>query len=376
VITERTPEGWVLRIRPEGTGRFGGAFFICVWLCGWAIAEVAVLSILLFGAYSLLTGNQLAGQIKSLPPGPTLGVGAFLLVWITGWTFGGIAAISELLRLVSSEDRLTVGPSGTTIFHRRGPFAWTNTIPVGEIRNVRVATRFRRLSLETRTRVIAFAPLASAADAREALETLRRELHLPTAQEPGDALPEGWEETITPEGQCAVVRDVRTRRKQSMVMGGVAAFTWVIALVLGWTAISSSPTLGPAIVVAIFAALFAAGAVWLDTQRLELRLGSATITCQRRLGRKLYELFQIDRLELTLSTDSDGDVWYRLDGVSSAPVDPLRSRRRTRRRIAQAMNDPFEPNALGEWLAVRSGVPFGVFEPAKRRAVPTAARED
>ena len=376
MISERTQEGWVLRVKPEGVGRFGGALFLCVWLCGWAFGEVAVLSILFGGAYALLTGHELGGAFKSLPPGPTLGVGAFLLVWVTFWTFGGIAAMAELLRLVSSEDTLTIGPAGTTIRHRRGPFSWTQTIPPGEIRNVRAASRYHVLQLETRNKMIAFGALASAADAREAIEALRRELHLPTAQEPGDALPEGWEETITPEGQRAVVRDLRTRRKQALTMGGVAALAWVLALGLSWAAIHARPTLTPAIVVAIVAALFAAGAVWLDAQRLELRLGSGTITCQRRLGRKLRTLFQIDRLELTQSTDSDGDVWYRLEGVSSAPFDPQRPRRRTRRRLVQAMNDPFEPNALGEWLAARSGVRFGVYEPAQRRAVPTAARED
>jgi hypothetical protein len=46
-----------------------------------------------------------------------------------------------------------------------------------------------------------------------------------------------------------------------------------------------------------------------------------------------------------------------------------------RSRLAQR-GGPFEPKALGQWLAVRSGVPFGVFDRAQRRAVPTAARED
>jgi hypothetical protein len=84
LISERTSEGWVLRVKPEGVGRFGGALFLAVWLCGWAFGEFAVLSILGGGAYSVLTGNELGGNIKAIPPGTALGVGAFLLavLWV------------------------------------------------------------------------------------------------------------------------------------------------------------------------------------------------------------------------------------------------------------------------------------------------------
>ncbi len=349
---EHTPEGLTLTVRPSGVSRFGGAAFLAVWLCFWAAGETVVLGVLGAGAWSLLQGKLAA---------PAIPVGVFLLVWVTFWTFGGVMALHELLRLLSSEDVLRVGPDTIVIRRRRGPFWFTQTVPRGEVRGVTMSTRHRMLRIQTTRQSIDFAQALSPADEREALHALRQEF-APPSDGPA-ALPAGWEETLTPEGERVLVRDTRARKKQVLVLGSVAAFAWILALVLAGTATAGRATTGPAIVLSGIAALFACGAYWLDVGRQEFRLGGERIVVQRRWRGKAKELFVADRLELTLSTDSDGDVWYKLEGVSSGPVDPRLRRPKTRRTLSSALNDPFEPAALGKWLSARSGTPYSPFEP-------------
>ena len=114
-----------------------------------------------------------------------------------------------------------------------------------------------------------------------------------------------------------------------------------------------SATTTPAIVLTLVAALFACGAYWLEAGRQEFRIGGERIVVRRRWRGKVKEVFTADRLELTHSTDSDGDVLYKLEGVSP----------NKRRTISSALNDPFEPSALGRWLATHSGTPYRAFEP-------------
>ena len=348
-MIERTPEGLVLTVRPTGVSRYGGALFLGVWLCFWAVGESVALGVLGAGAWKLVNG-----QVQSFAP--TLGVGGFLLVWVTFWTFGGVMAFRELLRLLSSEDVLVVGPASLVFRRRRGPFRYTQSVPRDEVRGVTMALRHRTLRIETTRRTIDFAPIFSRTDERAALDALRQELN-PPADAPA-ALPAGWEEALTPEGERVLIRDRKTRKKQVVVLGVIAAFAWTLALALAWAAAT-----GPAIALTLIAALFACGAYWLDVGRQEFRLGGERVVVRRRWRGKLKELFVADRLELTLSTDSDGDVWYKLEGVSSAPVDPRQGRVKTRRTLASALNDPFEPTALGRWLSARSGTPYTAFEP-------------
>jgi len=82
--------------RPHGAGRFGGAVFLLVWLCGWAVGEAVALLILGQGLWALLTGPS---EVP-LRMAPALDAGAFLLAWLAIRTVGGVLAIQELFRLV------------------------------------------------------------------------------------------------------------------------------------------------------------------------------------------------------------------------------------------------------------------------------------
>ena len=344
---ERAPEGLTLTIKPEGVSRYGGALFIGVWLCFWAVGETMALGVLASGAWALLTG-----QPRSIEPAPALGVGGFLLVWVTFWSFGGVMAMRELLRLLSSEDVLVAGANEIRIRRRRGPFWTTQTIPRQDVRAVSISPHHRMLMIDTARRSVDFAHVVAPSDEVDAVQALRTELGLTDTREGEAVLPAGWEETITPEGDRVLVRDIKQRKRQALAVAVVAAVFWTLALAFAWAATSGNSSLGAALALTAIAAIFAAGAWWLDAGRQEWKVGGQRVVVRRRWRGRLKELFVADRLELSLHTDSDGDVWFKLEAVSEG----------RRRMLSQAMNDPFEPRALGRWLAARSGVPYVEFD--------------
>jgi hypothetical protein len=356
--SERTSEGWVLSVRPSGIGRYFAAAFLTVWLCGWAVGEVLVVWVLGAGAWALIAGHPLPGKV---PPGlwPMLGVGAFLLTWVSFWTLGGIAAINEWLRLVSSEERLTVTGDRILIARRRGPWTFRSAIPRADVTRVRVSIPHRKLTLDTRRKSIEFAALPGPGETAAAVQDLARELNLdPHTAESGDALPEGWEESISPEGDRIVTSHAAFRRRAAAYAAGLAGVAWVVALLTAWSAMQGTSSVGGAIAAVVFAAGFAGLAFWLHREQTEIVIGSGRLVWRRRSGRALSERFVAERLEFTTRTDSDGDVWFRLCGVSAGGGD-ARDRRRSRERtVLQTINDPLPPTALGAWLAKHAGVPF------------------
>jgi hypothetical protein len=351
---QHTPDGLVVRSRPDGVGRIGGALFLAIWLCFWLVGETVVLGVLVSGASVLLTGHELSGAPRMIELLPALGVGGFMLVWITFWTFGGVMALLELLRLISSEEKLLVGPDALTIGHRRGPFSWTSTVKRADVRNVRVSPRTRMLVLDAGRRSYDVAQVRTPADERAAVFAVRKELGLDGAREGEPVLPEGWEETITPEGDRVIVRDPRARKKQALVLAVIAMILWAIALANAWTALSRPSALPGAIGLTVLAALAAAGAYWLEASRQEFKIGGQRVVVRRRWRGTVRELLVADRLELVRSTDSDGDIWYKLEAVNTGAP----KARKVRRTLASAMNDPFPPTALGRRLAARAGVPY------------------
>ena len=54
--------GFEARLRRTGIGRYFGASFLAVWLCGWAFGETFVLWILVRGGIALLTGEALGSD--------------------------------------------------------------------------------------------------------------------------------------------------------------------------------------------------------------------------------------------------------------------------------------------------------------------------
>jgi len=358
IHVEHSPEGLILRTRPEGIGRFGGALFLGVWLCFWLVGEVIVVGVLVSGGWVMLTGREFSGQPRTIEPVSVLGVGGFLLVWVSFWTLGGAMAIAELLRLVSSEETLMIGPADLTIRRRRGPFTSSRTIPRADVRGVRVSPRHRILVLDTKRRSFDLVHVPTPADEHQTILAVGKALGIGTTASGNATLPEGWEEAHAPEGDRVLVRDTRVRRKQALVVAATAVVFWAIALPFAWSAMSHPSDLTAAVILTILAALSGLCAYWLEVGRQEIKLDTERLVVRRRWRGEAREIFIADRLELELSTDSDGDTWYKLVARNTGAFDPHPRRFKDRRTLSSAMNDPFEPTALGRWLAARTGMPY------------------
>lgn len=358
----RTHHGLEIRLRPRGPGRFFSAAFLGVWLCGWALGETIALWILIRGAIALVTGTPPEPGRDLLQTAPSIGVGLFLLVWVTFWTIGGIAAISELLRLVWAEDRLVVHPGGVRLTRSRGPFRSTREFARDALRAAGLARRRETLTLWTNAGSAELSTLGTRADREEAAALLRSEIRIAEAADaPGTAvLPEGWEATLTPEGERALVPATDRRRIQARVASIVALALLGLTFIVARETARGAGTLIFALVLLALASAIAAGAVWLARGRMEWAIGGGRIVLRRRFGAALKPVFEAHALEVTVSKDSDGDEWFQLDALAdpAAPAPGSRETKQRRRRVHAVMNDPTEPRQMGAWLAQASGVPF------------------
>ena len=128
--------GGSITLRPIGIGRYLGAVFLTVWLCGWALGELFALGLLILLVRSVM--GSVAGWSWPVPGGDWFTGGAaglmflVVLMWLALWTFGGVAALTELLRSLAGEDRVAVASAGLELERRAGPFR--------RLRNVERAT--------------------------------------------------------------------------------------------------------------------------------------------------------------------------------------------------------------------------------------------
>lgn len=358
---EETPQGPEIRLASKGAARFLAAPFLVVWLCGWAIGESVVFYLLAIGAWALITGKPPRAGQRPLDVGFALAMGAFLIFWLAMWTLGGIAAIGELLRLVAGEDRLVAGPEGLVVTHRRGPFRSTRTIPRERLRRLHVVRRNAALVAETDRERIELSRLGTSDERWNAIARIHAALGIgPEETGAAAALPPGFEEIVTPEGERALIPDRAIRRRQAGVAAVAAAA--MAALAVGTAVAGQSGLVARAIaatVLGALAVLLGWGTVWLARGRMEWRIGSGRITLRRRFGDEARDVFAAQRLELTTRSDSDGDDWFTLEGIAADDAFVEIGRKAPQRRtITKVMNDPIVPRRLGEWLAQRADVKF------------------
>jgi len=334
-------------LRPRGFGRFVSAAFLAFWLCGWAIGESLVLWILIAGGIALLTGTPPEPGRELLEPGPAIAVGVFLLFWLTLWTFGGYAAITELLRLLWSRDAISADPACLRVHHRLGPFRSNVEIPRDRLCRIYVAPGDKSLRADTTTGPVVLSSLGTALERANIAAALRTELRVPEEFESNvSSLPDGWQEIVTPEGEIALVKDLAVRRTQARVALGLTLASATLALIL----IALTHTDPTVIGITVIACTAATGLTWGTTRlarsRIEWRIGAGSLTRRRRVGARLRDLDEISRLELTRSSDSDGDDWFSLEAVPGKCT------------IERAQGDPAIPRRLGTWLAQRANIPF------------------
>lgn len=366
MIGERTTEGWEVGLRPRGAGRFFSAAFLLFWLCGWAAGEAFAIWILVKGASALLTGEPLNPGGGPLEVGPALAAGAFLLFWLSIWTIGGIGAIAALFQMLWAEDRVVAGSAGVTLRWIRGPFRGRREFPRDQLRGIETVLPRGNLSLRLDRRRVELSALGTPAEREDAAAVLRRELGLPAEESARVQLPESYEEIITPEGERAVVASRATRAVQARVALLAAAGMAAVAFFVIRDALTRAPLVPMAVIVTVAAAALIWGAVWLSRARTELRIGSGSITVRRRFGTGLRDRFEARRLEVVVTTDSDGDDRIELVGFSApsgaelpgpAPIPGARTPR-TRHTLASALHDPTVPRMLGAWLAQAADVPL------------------
>ena len=376
---ERTIEGWQVRLRSRGAGRYLGGAFLAFWLCGWAVGEAFALWILIKGALALLTGEPPDPGQEPLQLGPALMVGAFLILWLTMWTIGGIAAIAELLRLLWGEDRILVAAGRLTVTWMRGPVRWSRAFDRDAIRRVSLVGRDDHLALETVRERVNLSGLGGRAERIEAAKALRAELGIPEEPAGPAAIPPGWEEIITPEGERALVVDLSTRRKQARFASVVAMLLAALAFALARESVRRLELIIPAFIVLAFTVALAAGAMWLARGRWEWRIGTGRLTLRKRYGASLRDVFEARRLMLDRSTDSDGDSWYELTALAEAekppapaPIQWRTARPKNRRVVARLMNDPSGLRDLASWLSRQTGLELDDLTTPEARAVQLA----
>jgi hypothetical protein len=386
MISEAKSEDLVMRFRPRGFGRFVGAAFLSVWLCGWAGAEALALFVIGYGIYWLVTGRPAFGSDQAIPLGPVLAVGCFLLVWLAFWTLGGIMAIRELLRSVWAEDRLILDRERLIRLHRLGPFVSTRRLPRSEIRRVFVQEfggKPGSMVAQLGAGATELTDLGTPEERATAARQLRAALGLADESQPAwpAVVSQGWQETIGPRGETLLVPNLRTRRKQALVVSLIALVVWTVALLLAVQSLRQ-PNLW------ILGAVIGAGGAWLGRQALwlhrgrkEWRIEPGKLVFQRRFGADVTELMSARALELTESSDSEGDRSYELRAIELAPP-PYNLRDRTGKvrehlQIDRAISDPTDPLCLGLWLSQRASVPFHnrVPDEAARQAERVRLRE-
>jgi hypothetical protein len=366
VQAERTDRGLEMVLRPRGAGRFFGAAFLSFWLCGWVVGEAFAVWILYHVARALLSGTPAGPFREPVALGALLAMVGFLLVWLALWTLGGSAALREVLRLVWSKDRIVAGTASLRVLRGVGPFRSTLEIPREKLRRIYLAPRTWALSAETTASPVTLSKLGSHAERRDVASALRDELRVPEdlpVDDAAPALPKGWQETVTPEGDYALVPDLGVRRRQSRVATVFALALTTLAVLLVSQSTNDPSVVPPAVLISVAAAAVTWGAVRLARGRIEWRIGVGSLTRRRRFGWRVRDLLEARSLELTRSRDSDGDECFALEALG--PGGPA-----GRKTIARATDDPTVPRQLGGWLAARAGVPF------RDRTTQEAAVED
>lgn len=362
MATERTSDGLLARFRACGVGRFFSSGFLIFWLCGWAVGEAFALWLLGNGAVALMSGEPLSSGRAPLQPGPALLIGAFVLFWLALWTVGGVAAIAEVLRLLWGEDRLLVHEGKLRLERRRGPFRFAREFPRDVMARILVVPRGGALALETTRERNVLTTLGTRTEREEAARAFADELALSDSAPASATLPRGWEEVVTPEGDRALVPEGRLRRNQALVLGFLSFLFAAVAAVLlrdAWGA----PALLPSVVLAAAGAIgLGWGTAWLARGRMEWRIANGRLQLRRRFGGTVRDVFEAERLELAVTTDSDGDEWcslYAVRGPTEISPVPVGYRAGAeRKRIAAAMNDPTIPLRLGTWLSRVGSIPL------------------
>lgn len=108
-----------LRITIPARRHWGLIVFLGIWLCGWAIGEIAV-------------------SLTFLRYAAPWGLRTFILVWLLLWTVGGLSAGYIWIWTVSGREVLLVGETDLAVTRRTWISGRTKRFPMAEIGDLRV----------------------------------------------------------------------------------------------------------------------------------------------------------------------------------------------------------------------------------------------
>jgi hypothetical protein len=93
--------------------------FLCFWLCGWVMGEVAVITTLIKGkaAFPLML---------------------FMLFWLAGWTVGGFFAVTAVLAMLIGKEIIGITSYKISIAGRIGPWGPTAAYNTSAVKNLRI----------------------------------------------------------------------------------------------------------------------------------------------------------------------------------------------------------------------------------------------
>ena len=341
-------EGDGVTLRPKGIARFFEAVFLAVWLVFWTIGEGVALVVL----GSMLTA--LAGFMKEseftrlgrivIERGPGFDVGVvfiyvFLIVWVTFWTFAGLAAGYRFLRSIAGRDRVRLAGDTLELTWRAGPFARRRRFDRAELRRIRVRTHDKALVADLRSKTITITDLGTARHRESLAEWLRNRLGMNSELPPVDPLvaPPGWQVRRQNGGVLRLSRPVRSRR----VTGGVMASLTALGA-YAWSVDIAQKSFGLAVVLV----LIGLASAWVLFARQEWLIVTRRLGYRLQFGPFVREMmFDEGQLEVTRSTDSDGDAHYKLvirDGTKT-------------RTITSAVFDDAELMDCAGWLESTTG---------------------
>lgn len=341
--------GWEARLRPEGKARFGEAAFLAVWLAFWAVGEALVIWLVVQGGWALFTGQPPAPGREVLPTAPTLLAGVFLLAWLAFWTLGGVLAWHQFFRLVWSSDRILARGDGLELVRQVGFVRSRQFLPRDGLRRIYRVDTGPTVQAETVNGAVELTRHGRPEEQAELVARLTQELRLPAPTELPPVLPRTWRVIAAPEGGEIVVANPDTRRLQTRV-----AWILTLTLILVTLVVLREALLQPSLWVVTLMLTAGVGLLLWMTVRLtggrdEWRLGHRQLILQRRWLGRAHERLIGEALELTETTDTDGDISYHL---------AVRAASGRLRNLRSSLNECLEVRRLGEWLAWRTGLPL------------------
>jgi len=253
-----------------------------------------------------------------------------------------------LFRNVAGEDRVFLTSEALVIRRRAVIFRQTTRVLRQDIRRISMTDRDRELAVYSSRGMQTITTLGTPGERRDLRAALMRQLELPDAAAVREleqqTVPPRWETRRADLGYILYRPPARVHRQRVKAAWSVTALITLGTLAsLARGVFHGMPI---ELVPSLLTALCAAGSVLLMWSRKEWIVGPGRLALRHRFMRWSTEMdFEDGVLELSSSTNNDGDVHYELH-ISTPYGD--------RKKIASAVDEPCELYWLAKWLAAHT----------------------